>query len=44
MNVDTGAFFTHLFFFLPLTGVVDTQWAYLAGIRVRERLLPACEG
>jgi len=36
MNVDTGASFTHFFLLLlPLTRVIDTQWAYLLGIRVR---------
>lgn len=39
MNVDTGAIFTHLLLLFPLTRVVDTQWAYLLGIRVR-KLLP----
>ena len=36
MNVDTGMSFVHLFFFCPLTGIIDTQWAYLIGIRVRD--------
>lgn len=35
MNVDTGAFFVRLSFSLALIGAVDTQWAYLVGIRVR---------
>ena len=37
MNVDTGASLP-TFCFLSLTGVPDTQWAYLLGIRVCEQL------
>lgn len=41
MNVDTGLSFVRLLSFHLLIGMIDTQWAYLVGIRVRNTYPPA---